>query len=409
MNRKEIFLDSGVRLLMIKTKKFKTVEVALNFECELNDDNITLYNLLMKLLTTKTGVHSSRESFKKYLNDLYDMKVSSYKNGYGATLGFSLFVNALNKDYVLNNENLLKKQFEVLNEVLYKPLVKDEEFVNEYFKEIVSEYKQNLINLDNYKEYVVNKKVSEIVGNFPILEGNVKCLKRVSNKDLYDSYLNLSSLCKSVMVIGDFEFEEVEKLVNEYLFFKEVRHSYNYFYKGKIENTEDKEFSSSFNQSSIAVVYECNVYIGEENYYPMLVFVEMFNYYLFKIVREEYNFCYSIYAHYLSSRGLCYLQSNIEAKNYSKTLELIDKIVSDLAGEIDLSVLEICKKKIINNLKKEDDSQVKSLNREKMCFLYNLGSLDETISRINNVKDEEINEVSKLFKKKFSVILKEGK
>ena len=37
---------------------------------------------------------------------------------------FSLNVDALNKKYTINEENLLLKQFEVLNQVLYFPVAK---------------------------------------------------------------------------------------------------------------------------------------------------------------------------------------------------------------------------------------------------------------------------------------------
>ena len=49
MNKKEIVLNNGVKLLMINTNKFKTVNVTLFFEDELNDFNVTCDNLLLKL------------------------------------------------------------------------------------------------------------------------------------------------------------------------------------------------------------------------------------------------------------------------------------------------------------------------------------------------------------------------
>ena len=69
MDRREIVLDSGVKLLMINTNKFKTVNVTLFFEDELNDFNVTCDNLLTKLLVAKTGKHTSRKDFKTYLNN----------------------------------------------------------------------------------------------------------------------------------------------------------------------------------------------------------------------------------------------------------------------------------------------------------------------------------------------------
>ena len=166
MNRKEIVLDSGVKLLMINTNKFKTVNVTLFFEDELNDFNVTCNNLLTKLLIAKTGKHSSRKEFKSYLKELYDMKINFIKDNPGETFCFSLNVDALNRKYTLNNENLLEKQFEVLNEVLYYPCANDGGFDDSYFKEVKSEYKQGLVNNENYKEYLINKKINKVLVKF---------------------------------------------------------------------------------------------------------------------------------------------------------------------------------------------------------------------------------------------------
>ena len=51
MNKREVILDSGVKLLMINTNKFKTVDVRVFYEDNLDSFNITSDNLLLKLLT----------------------------------------------------------------------------------------------------------------------------------------------------------------------------------------------------------------------------------------------------------------------------------------------------------------------------------------------------------------------
>ena len=60
----------------------------------------------------------------------------------------------------------------------------------------------------------------------------------------------------------------------------------------------------------------------------------------------------------MGSRGLCYLQSNIESKNYEMTLKLINDIINDLRNSVDKKVLDICKNKVINSIKKEEDSSL---------------------------------------------------
>ena len=412
MNKKEILLDSGVKLLMINTNKFKTVDVRVFYEDKIDSFNITCNNLLLKLLTTKTFNYPSRKSFKMHLQEFYDMKIKPFVASYGETFSFSIGVNALNKAYTLNNENLLEKQFEVLKEILYFPLIKGNRFEEEYYKEMKNDYRESLVDSLNYKEVVVKNKVNEILGQdnklFELTEGYLNRLEELSNEDVFKAYKDMDFKCKKIVVIGDIDFDEVEKYVNRYLAVKNSRGENKYIHINDKKKYQDFAFASKFSQSSIGVLFDLDVYFNSELYYPTLVFMEMFNYYLFKIVREEHNFCYSIYASYLSSRGLCFLQSNIEAKNYEMTLKLIDEIITDLRNSIDLKILDICKNKVINGLKKEEDSPLKLVTREYFKDLYNLKDNEEAIAIINEVSEENIKEVANLIEKKFSVILKEG-
>lgn len=412
MNKKEVVLSNGVKLLMINTEKFKTVDVRVFFEDKLNAKNITCYTLMLKLLTTKTNNYPTRKAFKTYLQDLYDMKVKSFTNTYGETFSFSLDVNSLNSKYSLNGEDLLSKQFEVLEEVLYNPLGNDSVFDEDYFNEIKNEYKENLLDMENYKEVVVKKKACEILGKdnnlIEMSEGYLTELNDLYNEDVFDKYKQINDMCKQIIVVGEIEFDRVEALVTKYLTVSCNRKNNRYLYRNEMKKYEDYSFESKFNQSSIGILFDVNVYFNDKLYYPMCLFVEMFNYYLFKIVREEHNFCYSIYATYLGSKGLCYLQSNIEAKNYEMTLKLISEIIEDLRNNIDVKVLDICKSKIINSLKKEEDSPLKLIAREYFKDLYELKDNEEVIKIIQSVDADKIKEAANKVEKKFSVIVKEA-
>jgi len=412
MNKKEIVLDSGIKLVMINTDKFKTVDVRVFFEESLSGNNITCDNLLLKLLSTKTNRYPTRKEFKNYLQDLYDMKITSLVSSYGETLSFSMGVNSLNKKYTLNNENLLEKQFEVLKEILYNPYIVGDAFEENYFREIKNDYKESLIDSQNYKEVVVKRKVNDILGEnnkiFELTEGYLDELNKLENKDVFNKYKLMNNMCKCIIVVGEINFDEVESYINSYLPVNGQRNENVYIHKNLLKKYDDHSFDSKFSQSSIGVLFDLDIYLNDQLYYPACVFVEMFNYYLFKIVREEYNFCYSIYAVYFASKGLCYLQSNIEAKNYEMTLKLINDIINDLRSNIDLKVFDICKNKVINSLKREGDSSLKITTREYLRSIYDIKENDVAISVVEKVNEDEIKKVANRIEKKFSVIVKEG-
>lgn len=412
MDKKVIYLNNGIELIMMNTNKFKTVNVTVFFEDELNDFNVTCDNLLIKLLTSKTNKHSSRKEFKSYLKDLYDMKINSFKDTPGERFMFSINTDSINKKYSINNENLLEKQFEVLNEVLYCPLINEDKFDEAHFKEEKNLYKQILLDRENYKENVVTKKINNILGKdnktFVLSSGYIDVLDGMTNEKVYDKYLKLNSMCKRIVVCGEIDFDEVTSYVNKYFNFELCRSEFNNLYKNDMKKYDDYSFDSKFGQSSIGVMYDLDIYVGDELYYPACVFIEMFNHYLFKIIREEHNFCYSIYISYIASRGIGLLQSNIESKNYDMTLKLIDDIINDLKNNIDEKVLNICKDKIINSIRKEIDNPIKMTIKECQRSMYDLKEAETVINICKNVTGEQVKQAVSKLEKKFSIILKEG-
>lgn len=409
MNSKEIVLNNGMKVVMINTNKFKTVNVGIVFEDELSDKNITCDNLLVKLLTTKTNKHPSIKEFKDYLKDLYGTSISCVNNLMGETFSFCLYSNCINKKFALHKENLLEMQFQVLNEVLENTIYSDEK----YFKEMKNDYRLNLLDKNNYKEYAILKEANKALGKDNKLivmgEGYLSELDKITINDVSKKYNDLKEMATKIVVVGEFDEDEVLEYIDKYLSFSMSRAKHNYYCINEQKKYDDLVVDSKFSQSSIACIYDLDIRIGDELYYPALLFVELFNYYLFKIVREEYNFCYSIYTIYYGSKGLCLLQSNIEEKNYAKTLEVIDEILNDLRNKIDDKVLKICKDKIISKLEKGEDNPLKIMSSNYIDNIYELGSVSEQISNVNNVNRESIMQVAKMLNKKFNIILKEGK
>ena len=102
------------------------------------------------------------------------------------------------------------------------------------------------------------------------------------------------------------------------------------------------------------------------------------------------------------------MQSNIEAKNYEKTQELVNDIINDLRVNIDDKVFDICKNKIINNIKKEVYSPLKMIVREYNKELYHLKDIEGIVEACNSVTQSQVKDVASKLERKFSVILKEG-
>ena len=73
MNKKEIILDNGMKLVLVNTNKFKTVNVGVTFEDKMSDKDITCDRLLIKLVdNTSYEIRLPSYDFGQKLVDLFE-------------------------------------------------------------------------------------------------------------------------------------------------------------------------------------------------------------------------------------------------------------------------------------------------------------------------------------------------
>ena len=329
----------------------------------------------------------------------------------GETNTVNFKVRGLNAKF-LENENINEKLFYILDEMVNNPLIEDGKFKDSYYDEQLRIYKETLEASRDYKEKVTIQKVNDIMGKDTpygvFKDGDLRDLENLKNEDVVNEYQKLINRDACLYVIGDIEENEIQEYLSKYLKMSSKRSELSLLYKAEMEDKGAHQEQASFTQSSICLVYNFPIYKGDELSNAAKIYASMFNHYLFKIVREKHNFCYSIFARYDAYLGVINVYSNIESKNYDKTLELIDEIIEDLKNTEAHDVVEMTKGKIVNSYHKISDlysSYVELHYYERL--LGNEFDIDNITKEINEVTIEQVREVATKISRKLSFILKE--
>ena len=119
-------IDMGsYHLHIIKTKKFKTITIEVNFRREVKKEEITIRNLLKTvLLSTNQNFKTERELIKETEN-LYDLKLISSNMRIGNYSNLSFKVRFLNEQYT--EEGMNEYSIAFLMDVLFHPNIENKQ------------------------------------------------------------------------------------------------------------------------------------------------------------------------------------------------------------------------------------------------------------------------------------------
>jgi len=108
-------------LHIIKTDKFKTITVKINFKRELNKEEITLRNMLINVLCESTSKYPTKRLMNIATEELYELnyRAGNYISGKYNIMGFD--VTFLNEEYT--EEGMLEKSIKFLSEIVFKPSI----------------------------------------------------------------------------------------------------------------------------------------------------------------------------------------------------------------------------------------------------------------------------------------------
>lgn len=406
------------QLHLIKTNKFKTITVRIAFRSPVIKEEITIRNVLCDMFLQSSSKYPTKRDLTIEAQELYAADIQTYNSRLGNYNNLDIYLSVLHDRYT--EDGNFTKALEFLNEIVFHPDVSAKAFSKEKLDVVKSTMKSNLSSLKEDGASYSLLRLFEAMDKTRVssyrMVGYLEDLEKVTPESLYQYYQKMiRSDLVDVFVIGDIDFKEMTGLIRDMVPIKTVKRQKIPYLLEDVKPRSRRLFAKEVidtSQSKLAIgcrTYGLSDY--ERNYALTLYNVILGgsgDSKLFKEVREEYSLCYVINSVPNKLDHLILIRAGIDKENYSKTLELIDKILLDMRkGKFSDKDINIAKEYFCTALDEVLDSPNRILDNYYMMELIGTDTLEEKRRKIMSVTKEDIIKVAKKVKMD-TVFLLEG-
>lgn len=393
-------------LHMIKTNKFKTVTIQINFKRELKKEEITIRNLIINALCESTKNYPTRKDMIIQTEELYDLyyRGVNYISGKYNIMTFD--VTFLNEEYT--EEGMFDKSVKFLSEIIFNPNVYKKRnktiFDEKNFDIIYNTLKNNIISLkenpDNYSKIRMLEKMNPDSCISYRSVGYIEDLKKIDNFKLYKYYESmLKNDIVDIFVIGNINESHVKKIIEQC--FSNIktlkRPTTSHFISSGKARMIPKTYKEKqdINQSKLCLGYKIDKMTDFELRYVLNVYSYILgggpDSKLFKNVREKNSLCYHVSSTGNPLTSLLIINAGINKGDFKKTLSLIKKEVSSMKkGNFNNDDIIKAKITYINSIKELEDSPQSILSLYVGMEYLNSDDIETRFRKINNVTKNNV-------------------
>ncbi len=396
----------GLRVHIIPTDKYKTNTFVFRFKAPLNEETVTERALLPYVLQSATEKLPSVIRLRQYLEELYGSSLAVDVSKKGEDHVISIYVDIANEVYLHDAPPLFEKALSMLSDIVLHPATEG----NGFLPSIVESEKRALLQrieatYDDKMRYANERLIEEMCKVEPYrlsANGKKESVTSITNESLYQYYQKvLAEDEMDLYIIGDISENAVD-LVNKYFSIsaRPVKERNVLLHK---RNNEEKEVveKQELKQSKLHIGYRTFVTYKDEDYFALQLFNGLFGGFshskLFVNVREKNSLAYYAASRFESHKGLLFVMSGIEAKNYEKAIEIIkEQMLAMQNGDFSEEEMHQTKSVIQNQILEAIDTP-----RGFVEMLYHgvisdrTRPVEEWLTGIESVTKEEIVNVAK--------------
>ena len=285
---------------------------------------------------------------------------------------------------------------------------------NKQFKKDKLDIAKNnsLMALDSIKENATNYSLIRMAETFdkdsPIsyrMTGYPEDLDMITEKTLYEAYQKMiNNDYVDIFVVGNFDKKEMLALVKKCFKFKRVKKRKASYYLKEHKARKKRLFAKEEidnTQSKLAIACPINKLTEYERNYPLilanLILGGGVDSKLFKDVREKNSLCYTVRSFSNKLDSLLVITAGIDKNNYSKTVEVITRILNYLKkGKFTDNDIEIAKEFYYTSIEELEEDEYRIIVEFMMEEILGLDPIVERLKKISKVNKKEI---VKVFKK----------
>ena len=409
-----IELKKGIKLHIINTNKFKTNLISVFLTSKLSRETITKKALILSILRRGNNTLKTQEEINAKLEDLYGAECDCGIDKNGDNHISKFYIETLNDNYILNNENIFEEAIQVLFDIIFNPISENNKFKDEYFDGEKETLKQIIeARKDNKRAYSTIRCIEEMYKDEPYglyKYGYVEDLEKITNEELFEEYKNLINNSKiDIFVSGNIDEQKVEEIFKNNKYIKELCKREYVLPEEVNKETKTKTVIEKTNvaQGNLNIGMKVNN-ISKDDVAKVAVYNAVLgggaNSKLFQNVREKASLAYSAGSMFIKTKKTIIIKCGIDPENYEKTLKIVNKQLDDMKnGDFSEEDMNKAKELIVASCKSmqdEQDSELsyyfnKELNEEKTTIENYIAdvqavSKEDVINVANNVKTDTI-------------------
>ena len=365
ITRKEIF--DGIALTAVKTDKFKSNRIFINFIVPLSCEYAAKNALFPDVLTRGTESYPGLLYVQKKLSSLYGADIDAYVGTSGEAHIITVYAKLIKDKYTLGGEKITEDMNGLLAEILTKPQKENGFFLSEY----VESEKEKLIDdiaaqINDKDSFALHRAIELMCENeaWGISElGKPEDVEKITPEDLYEHYKYILSHAKiEVFTVGEFPEGAEEALVRT--LFGGIERGETPDCSTEIVKTAQKVKTfrehQELKQGKLVLGFRTGISGYDEDYSVLRVLNCVFGSgtqsKLFLNVREKLSLCYHCSSR-IYTKGVMMVTSGIEPKNYEKAKnEILFQLDEIRNGNISETEISDAKKRLRNAMLSVSDS-----------------------------------------------------
>ena len=375
----------------IKTDRFKTCHVELMFRNNVNVEELTIRNVLFDTLLEGSKNYETNRLLNLKLQDLYNASVYSVTSKVGNMILTSFCIDFLVPKY--SDEEIIDESFKLLFELIFNPLVTNNEFDKEKVDYVKIKLESELKSIVEHPRKAAIIDAFKTLGNCPTsyeTNGRVEDLPKINQSNLYDYYENvLKNDYIDIYVIGNLDMDKVDKTIKKYQQFDIIKtHDVNVYVKNEKRKLIKETKTTNYFQTNL--VFLLNLYNLTDfekkyvaNLYNIILGGGSLQTKLSKKLRIDNSLCYNVQSSYMKYDNMILISTGVDVSGEAKAIKLIKDAINEMKTTITDEELSEAKELILTSLKMTEDSPSRMVDN---LLYHDLGLIDVLEERLVNFK-----------------------
>ena len=420
---KEKQIKEGIKLHLIKNERFKTNLIAVFLTMPLERENITKNAMIPMILRRGSKNMPTQEDISKNLEEMYGAIFDCGVEKKGENHILKFYLESINDEFLPESQGkILKESIDKLLEIVFNPLVENEEFNKQYIEQEKINLKQIIEGrADNKSRYALDRCVEEMYKdtNYSLYKyGYVEDLENINASNLYISYKKIIEQCNIDIYVSGIVDEEIIKYIEEKNNLKNINNRKSIIKKYEIEKEKPIKEKTIFenldvNQGKLIMGLKVPMQT-EDKQYDTIIYNSILggsaNSKLFQNVREKASLAYTANSSYIRMKNTICINCGIEFANYEKAVEIIKTQLEEMKnGNFSEEDVENAKRGYISAIKSIEDEQDTEImyyfGQEFTNIKLDIKGYED---RISKVKKEDIIEIAKIVKIDTIYFLQDG-